>query len=894
MNTGKLDLRTRWERFHSSYGFLFVAFLIPSLVMWMIYIAMEVWPFGNSSVLVLDLNGQYVYFFEDLRRKIMEGSSFLYTWTRSMGGEFMGIYAYYIASPFSFLITLFPDNHITEGLLLIILLKSGCMGATMAYYLNESHPTKKINILIFSTCYALSAYAVVMAHNTMWIDCLILLPLVTLGIERLVKKRHFKLFVFSLAMSLLTSFYIGYMVCIYVALYFFYYYLAHDNHNENNFWLEESHFWKSLLRIGVYSAIAICIAMVIIYPTYTSLQFGKSTFSDPKFTFTQRFDWLDFIAKLFPGAYDSVRPEGLPFVYGGVIAVILLPLYFITSRIRWQERMMSAVLLCIFLICFNTNAIDIVWHGFQKPNWLNYRYSFMFIFLMLVMAYKAFGKLKHANYKHVVFICGILAVILMVIQKQDYEWIGDFKTIWLSLLCLLVFGLALWFEHAGRLHGRASAIIAILVCIELFTSGVLNTMALDDDVVISSRNSYNNYMEKVQPLVDWVKYHDDSPFYRMEKNFHRKTNDPMALNFYGISNSTSTLNKPVINMLHRYGYASKSHWSEYRGGTPAADALFGIKYIISEGQVVNEIWKERFYDKEHNYYIYENPYALSLAFAASRDVLDFEITDHESPFTLINELAGSLSGSEGDLPIFNKLELVNTDFTNIKTGFTSQHRKYSKKDEDSSARITYTVAVTAGDPVYMYIPTDYPREATLKVNGVSRGTYFGNKTDHVMFLGIFDEDCEITVSLELKVDPVYIRMNEDYFFSMDTDLFKETFNRLKEGNMNITSFEEDHFEGTVYVPEGKSVLYTSVVFDEGWIVTVDGDEKELIKTNDALLAIEIEEGEHEISFRYLPKCYTVGSTVSGFGVVAFAGAIVLDEWKKRRELRRWAEENHIY
>lgn len=185
----KTDLRTKVYDFWIRYRFLLTAFVLPALIMWMIYIAMEVYPFGTSSVLVLDLNGQYVYFFEDLRKKVLEGGSFLYTWTRSMGGEFMGIFAYYLASPFSFLIALFPENHITEGLLLIILLKTGSMGASMAYYLNESRPTKKLNILIFSTCYALSSYAVVMANNTMWIDNLILLPLVALGIERLITKK---------------------------------------------------------------------------------------------------------------------------------------------------------------------------------------------------------------------------------------------------------------------------------------------------------------------------------------------------------------------------------------------------------------------------------------------------------------------------------------------------------------------------------------------------------------------------------------------------------------------------------------------------------------------------------------------------------------------------------
>ncbi len=891
MNT---DFRTKIYDFWVKYRFLLTAFVLPALIMWMIYIAMEVYPFGSSSVLVLDLNGQYVYFFEDLRKKVLEGGSFLYTWTRSLGGEFMGIYAYYLASPFSFLITLFSDNHITEGLLLILLLKTGSMGATMAYYLHQTRPTKKLNVLIFSTCYALSSYAIVMANNTMWIDNLILLPLIALGIERLITKRQFKLFVVSLSLAILTNFYIGYMTCLFVAIYFFYYYLAHDNHGENNFWQEENHFWKSLVRITTYSAIAVAIAMVIIYPAYTSLQFGKSTFSNTTYTFAQRFDFLDFFVKLFPGSYDTVRPEGLPFVYCGIIALILVPIYFITSRIRWQERMMSGVILCFLLVCFNINAIDIIWHGFQKPNWLNYRYSFMFIFLLLVMAYKAFGYLKYVNYKHVVFVCGVFAVMLMFIQKQEYEWVGDFKCIWLSLLCLAVFGVALWFEYAGKLHGSATAVIAILVCIELFTSGLLNTIGLDEDVVISSRNSYNSYMQKVRPLVNWVKEYDDSPFYRMEKNFHRKTNDPMTLGFYGISNSTSTLNKPVINMLHRYGYASKSHWTKYLGGTPVSDALLGIRYVISDGKTENGVFKELSHDEINDYYIYQNPFALSLAYAADPRAAALEITDYESPFELMNALSAALTGSESDIGLFKQLELVSTDFKNIDTGFTSKHRRYSKKDETLSASIEYTVNVKGGVPVYMNIPTDYPRECSLKVDGVSKGTYFGNETDRIVYLGIFPEDSEITVTLELKEDPIYIMTGQDYFFYLDNELFADTFSQIADGNMEISHFDDTHILGTVNAAEGQTLLYTSIVYDEGWIVTVDGEEKELIMTNDCLLAVEITPGEHEISFTYRPKCYTVGSAISLAGLGAFAVAIVLDEWRKRRELRRWAAENHIF
>ena len=895
MSNTKLSFKERLVAFMQKYGYLFPAFLIPALIMWLMYIAMEVYPFGNNSVLVLDLNAQYVFYFEELRDMVLEGRSMLYTWSRSLGGEFMGIYAYYLASPFSFLITLFSKDHITEGLLLIFLLKTGLMGATMAYYLHAVKSVKPLNILIFSTCYALSSYAITMAHNTMWIDCLILLPLVTLGIERLITKKQFKLFVFSLAMCLLTSFYIGYMVCIYVALYFFYYYLAHDNGSEANFYLEENHFAKSFLRIVGYSAIAIAISMIIVYPAYTALQFGKSTFSNTVYSFTQRFDLIDFFAKLLPGSYDTVRPEGLPFVYCGVVALILCALYFLTSRIRWQERLMSGTLLCLFVLFFDVNAIDIVWHGFQKPNWLNYRYSFMFIFLLLVMAFKAFNHLKHANYKNVAFIVAILAALTAVVQKQDLKWIDDFSCIWLTLLCLAVYCVVLYFEHRKLLRGAATVVLLVLVCVELFAASLMNTIALDKDVVISTRDSYNNFMEKTQPIVDYVKSYDTSPFYRMEKTFHRNTNDPLALGYYGISNSTSTLNKNVIELLHKLGYASSSHWSQYSGGTPVTDALLGIKYVIDNGQRHNSVHTEIGHDEAHGYYAYQNPYALSLVFAANEAINDFNLSDHESPFVVMNGIVSGLLGEETN--VFEVVKVKNIKLNNLDAGFSSGHRNYKKIDESKAGSIVFSLEVKAGYPVYMTIPTDYPKECDYKVNGILKGKVMGNKSDCTLYLGTFDTDQTITVSLELgakNTNTLYMRTAEQYFYSLDLPTFRQAFNTLAEGNMKITSFEDDYFEGTVYVPEGQSLLYTTIPYDEGWIVTIDGKEAPLLRTTDTFLAVEISQGDHEVSFLYRPTCYTVGGAISIFGLIAFAAAIVLDEWNKRREMRRWAEEHLIF
>ncbi|MBR5767094.1 MAG: YfhO family protein [Clostridia bacterium] len=890
MLSAKEDFRTRLINGWRENKFLIVAFFLPLMIQWMIFIAMEVYPFGSNSVLVLDLNGQYVYFFEELRNKILGGGSMLYTWSRTLGGEFMGIYAYYLASPFSYLIALFPSNHITEGLLVIELLKTGSMGLTMGYYLKKTKKSSRLSVLIFSTCYAVSAYDVVYGHNTMWMDCVILLPLVTLGIEQLIKKRRFLLFVVTLSLSLLTSFYIGYMVCLYVAIYFFYYYLAHATKEENNFWLEKNHFWHSLLRIGFYSAIAICISMCIVYPAYTSLQFGKSTFSTTNWAISQRFDLMDFFLRFFPGTYDTVRPEGLPLLYCGVIALIFVPMYFICRKYSWQERLMGGAVLVFFFLCMNVSSIDIVWHGFQRPNWLNYRYSFMFVFLMLVFAYKAFTEINNMDFRFSVFLGGVLVVFLMLVQKQDYEYINDFSCIWLSVLCVVVLTGASYFAKSGKLRGMGAVIVLILTCLELFGAGLLNIVALDKDVVISSRTSYNSFMEKMYPTVNWVKEYDDSAFYRMEKTIHRKTNDPMTLGFYGISNSTSTLNKAVINLLNSYGYASRSHWTKYIGGTPVSDGLLDVRYVITNKLLDDGVRELLYTDEEHNYYVYFNPYALSLAYAVDAEAGELEITDYSSPFVAMNAILRSMTGEE-DLTAFNKLNVLDTEMNNISTSFTTKHRKYAKRDDSSSASIVYTVDVKGGVPVYMCIPTDYPREASLKVNGVSKGAVMGNESDTVIYLGCYDYDQEITVTIELKDDPIYIMTGNDYFFYMDVEECNRAFEKISKGNLEITSFSDTHIEGSVNVPEDRGLLFTSIPYDEGWHVYVDGEQKELVMTHDALLAVGIEPGEHEVVFDYCPKCYTVGTAVSIAGLIALAALYVISIFAEKRADRKWREAN---
>ena len=170
--TENIEKETKRSFLKKDKLYLLFAFLVPAAVMYLLYVAMKIFPFGDGSVLILDLNGQYVYFFEALRNFVHGDASLLYSFSRALGGEFMGIYAYYLASPLSYIVALFPQERILEALLCLFLLKTGGCGLTFGYYLHKtSKKLNKISIICFSMFYALSAYCIVQQHNTMWIAC---------------------------------------------------------------------------------------------------------------------------------------------------------------------------------------------------------------------------------------------------------------------------------------------------------------------------------------------------------------------------------------------------------------------------------------------------------------------------------------------------------------------------------------------------------------------------------------------------------------------------------------------------------------------------------------------------------------------------------------------------
>lgn len=897
-------------------SFLWWCFIIPTVIMYLFYLAREIHPFGDGSVLILDLNAQYVYFYEALHDFIWGDQSLLYSFSRQLGGEYMGIYAYYVASPFSYIVGLFPKEMVLEALLCIFLLKTGLCGFTFGFYLTRTTHKKQLKpttVVMFSCMYALCSYAIVHQNNSMWIDALIWLPLLTLGIERLITHRKFKLFVIMLALTLMSNYYIGYMVCIYTAIYFFYYYLAQSKDGANNPLGEKTHFAKSLLRIIIYSALAIGIAAVIVFTAYYSLSFGKNTFTDPKWDFGLKFDLMDYLTKFLPGSYDNVRRDGLPFVYCGTLMLFMLPVYFISPKRTDREKAMSGLIIAIFSLSFMITIVDLIWHGFQEPNWLNYRYSFMLSFLLLVMAYKGFSDIDTVSSKvHMATAAGI-TFFLMIAQKYTFQSFFDRNesgtqvfnvkldpvlTIGFALVCVgaYLIILSVYKKSTAKRQGL-SLLLLLVVCVELTANGLTNVADFHNDVTYSSYSSYHDFMDKIRPTVNAVQAKDTS-FYRMEKINHRRTNDNMALNIRGLSNSSSTLNIETINFLQHMGYSSASHKSIYKGGNVVNDSLLGIRYVISDKK--NETSKneenaqdamlknnyELFYSDEY-YNVYYNPYALSIAFAIDGKVSDFEFLNdnkkniYPNPFEKNNAMISAMLGGEEPVNVFVPIENIgDPDLSNI-TASTNyvQHIGYKPTSSGSAAKITYTFTAEKDGDIYFYLPSDYPRKVDLTLNNRSYGEFYGDDSSRVKLLGYYEKGDTVKLTIKLTGNDLYVKNDAALFYTVDEDAFNKAFGKLAENQLIIDDkYHEDRISGTINTTTANQTVQTTIPYDEGWIVTVDGKRVDTYKSFDALVTFDVENaGEHRIELKYRSKAFVYGMTLTVASIVIFAVLIIFEK-----------------
>ena len=505
---------------------LVIAFFVPVVIMIIIFIQRGIFPFGEESFLRTDMYHQYAPFFSEFQHKLRTGGSLLYSWDVGMGVNFAALYAYYLASPLNWLVILCPKAYIIEFMTGMIVVKIGLSGLSFAWYLRKHCHTETAAVGYFGIFYALSGYMAAYSWNIMWLDCIILFPLIVLGLERLVKDENGFFYCITLGLSILSNYYISIMTCLFMVLYFIALLMLEKPGPIKKYVM-------ACVRFGLFSLIAGGLAALVLLPEVAVL---KSTASGnmnfPK-TLTSYFPIFDMLARHIGNVETETGLDHWPNIYCGVAVFLFFLLYLACKKISAKEKTVYCGLLLLFFASFSVNALNFIWHGLHYPNSLPCRQSFIYIFLMLFVCFRAFQYLRDIPRRHVAaaFWGSVCFVILAekLVEQEHFH----FAVYYVAILFLAAYT-GLIYLYKKRRRELAAFLALALVAVE----AAVNTTVTS--VTTTSREAYTRDNKEVQALMEKLEPAED--FYRVEKKTRKTKNDGAWMNFPSVSLFSSTAN----------------------------------------------------------------------------------------------------------------------------------------------------------------------------------------------------------------------------------------------------------------------------------------------------------------------------------------------------------------
>jgi len=900
------------------WNYLALAFAFPVVAVMVVMIIGGYTPFGNYSMLYSDMWHQYFPFFQAFRRALLSGESLLYSWSAGMGMDYLGLISYYLASPLNLLSILLPESWTLGYFSLLVPIKLGLASLFFAIFLKKLFGKDDLSLPLFGCLYGMCAWALGYQWNVMWLDSFALLPLVALGTIQLLRDRKFVLYTLSLFLAVVINYYIGFFVCIFVLLLFICYQVCRCK--------SFVRLAQDFCRIGVFTVIAIGMTAILTLPALAALQ---STYSSVN-TYPENFAvnivtgeavtaaktaWSAYktavesgqgnlISLFFTALASSLAPilegmqkiagnmnggiihtfkEGLPNVYCGVGTIVFAFLFLTSREVKTRDKVCSVLLLVFFMVSFILRQLDYIWHGFHFTNMIPYRFSFLFSFVMLYMAYRAF--LQRESFKlWQLILAGILSVGIMLC----YDKLSDPVFLAYNIVFLVLYVGCLvytWIQtlpvsgtRAERQEQRASQaqhkrIASIALASVLGLELIMNTVNFGVNFSYTGISNYPKGTTDSAAVIEYMKEHDDDLFYRAEVT-HAQTLNDSALNGYnGVSTFTSSANVKVTEFLRYMGYAARNNYNRYcfEESSPVANLFLNLKYMIErDGQVEENNYFDDIYSSG-NVHLLENNAYLPLGFLANSALGDFAFSTGSSAFSFQNQLFKAATGLEEDVwTMTNSGDLTITpNGTNVTNTSSTGYCSYNNS---GASTLLYKYNITQEG--FM----------CLDLNMTARNSFSVRKNGQHLYSESIALPQTLAVCQVVPGDTVEIHItckaNESGSTTiragiLNEDVFRRGYDILAASTLKLTEFSTTKVAGTITC-DRDGLLYTSIPQNgENWTVTVDGEEAQIKLVGDVMIGIELTEGDHEVRFTYHNSAFTLGLTVSLLCLLVFVGIVFL-------------------
>lgn len=819
-----------------------LAFLIPMVILVLFCISRKIGIFGKYSLLISDFQAQYIVLLKHLR----EGGSILYSLSKGMGGGMIGTFAYYLSSPLNLLIYLFPKDQIILASIVLIILKISLCGFTMYLYLsNHFKTTRKIH-LAFSTCYALMAYIVNYHFHIMWLDGVMLLPLVMMGIDKLFEKKSV-LYIVSLFLAILSNYYIGYMICIMCVLYFIGNLFIHYSLREN-----KKEIISHVIRFFITSLLAGFLTMVLMIPNVLELQNGYKSVSSIVDYSGFNLSFLEFWSRTYMNSHnaDTLLAENVISIYCGLIVLPLMYFFFVNKKIEKKEKIIYGILFLTIISGYFINAIGMIFHGFNTTNCYNYRFSFLASFIMILIACKSFDKIKEIPLYHYLIFIIFYLIMSNIMILLDYNYLS-IMTIIISCVLVGVYLFLLYQFDRYTKNNDLKILLFVIVCSEV----LFNLFMSLEKFEYYQTKEFDYYYQNVGSKLKEIQ--DNNPEYRISTQVFSTYNDGLLMEYNGISAFLSTVDVKHLIFLRNAGYFHTGMASvDYDNNSIVMDSLLGIKHRISSknkdgynniGEIKYPIFSGLLFHEDilANATIYENPYALPLGYMISSD------------YDEKNEIE-------------NVLEFQNY-LLNTMLGNDKKYFKTYKKDKLSEGAYEFTIDNDGYVYLYYFFEAGI-NECTVLVNGQPLTT----RSEVVVYNKDLNGN-KLRISLDGKVSSY----GEAYAYYFDKEEFKKDIIKLQENKMTFEKVNDGYIKGKVVATNEFNRLFLSVPYEKGWNLYVDGKETEIDIMYDSFMGVTLKEGEHVIEFKYETPGLKLGSCVSIVSLLSTIGYLYMEKNKKK-------------
>lgn len=874
--------------------FVILAFFVPFIIMGIAFAVFEVYPFGDKQILVTDFWQQYYPFFCNFQEKLKEGSSMLWSWGAGLGTNYIALIAYYLASPLNLLLYFVPAEFLREALTVSLMIKVGCSGVFTAMFLRAVFKRNDFSIVFFSMLYALCAFTMGYYWNIIWFDAFALFPLVMLGVYRLLVQGKYKTYVVSLALAMLTNYYIGFFICIFTVIAFV------------AVMVISKPSWKVVFQkfasIAVFSIIALGIASVLMIPAFLALQNTHGIENTiPKFN--EIYDWkykenlLQYISDILGNLVAFTKPtdkEGLPNIYCGFICVLLSAFYFRSKDISFREKFVSVVVLLFFLCCCIYKLPNFIIHGFHLPNMLPYRFSFLISFTLIVMSYRAFLLIDKIDFGDI-FVMAVTGTVFILFayvgpQTIDPTTQATDTTAIVSTIIITIIYLGLMALHNVKLLPKQvlAGGIFLVMLVEIYSGAIIGVKT----VRVTAHDGYPDQNEPVQELKANIEKDEKDPFYRMETQAYYTINDSSIYGYSGVSLFSSTVNESITNFVDGMGMigwdaGNRYYYSET---SPLTNAFLNIKYLLARRTNASDTINWTLLEQKDGASSYKNNNPLPFGFMANPDIKTFDYNYDvtgapvESPFDAQNSLFIKSTGINEN--IFTPLTASPTSSSNSFNVTISSNTSYNCNATSSGGTFTAKYKVENDNtPVYAYTSCENctDNKVTFSCGGRSSTTY-EVRFPYIISLGVYNKGEEIVLSIP------YAQGTSGncniWVCELNQELFEKGMSTLKDESLEISEFEASSVSGKITAKQD-GTLYTSIPYEEGWKAYVDDKKVEITPIADnALVTVDIPAGTHTVTFKYAPKGFVACVAVCIVCLLIFIAIIAFEAFYLKKKKHR--------